>query len=35
MASTVLQKVRDANTVLSRLPAPFSMPTAVWVIPTE
>jgi len=35
MASTVLQKVRDANTVLSRLPAPFSMPTASWIIPTE
>jgi hypothetical protein len=35
MSSSVLQKVRDSNTVFSRLPAPFMMPTASWVIPTE
>ena len=35
MASTVLQKVRDAQSVLSKLPTPLMMPTASWVIPTE
>jgi hypothetical protein len=35
MASSILQKVRDAKSVFSRLPAPFSMPTSSWIIPTE
>lgn len=35
MASTVLQKVRDAQSVLSKLPTPLQMPTATWEIPTE
>jgi len=35
MASTVLQKVRDAQSVLSKLPTPLVMPTASWVVPTE
>lgn len=35
MASTVLQNVRDAQSVLSKLPTPISMPTASFDIPTE
>ena len=35
MATTVLQKVRDADSLLSKLPTPFNMPTATWEIPTE
>jgi hypothetical protein len=35
MASTVLTKVRDAQSVLSKLPTPLIMPTATWEIPTE
>jgi HK97 family phage major capsid protein len=35
MASNVLLKVRDEQTVLSKLPAPLMMPTASWTIPVE
>jgi len=35
MASTVLQKVRDAQSVLSKLPTPITMPTGTFEIPTE
>jgi hypothetical protein len=35
MASTVLQKVRDAQSVLSKLSTPIIMPTASFDIPTE
>jgi len=35
MSSTVLQKVRDAQSVLSKLPTPITMPTGTFEIPTE
>ena len=35
MAATVLAKVRDENTVLSKLPTPINMPTVAYVLPTE
>jgi len=35
MATTVLQNVRDAQTVLSKLPKPIVMPTASFELPTE
>ena len=35
MATTVLQKVRDAQTLLSKLPTPITMPTASYELPTE
>ena len=35
MSSTVLQKVRDAQSVLGKMPTPISMPTSVFELPTE
>lgn len=35
MASTVLQKVRDAQSLLGKLPTPMIMPTSSYVLPTE
>jgi len=35
MATSVLAKIRDAQSLLSKLPTPLSMPTATWTLPTE
>jgi HK97 family phage major capsid protein len=35
LASTILAKVRDANTFVSKISAPIIMPTATYTIPVE